>query len=233
MGESSFTAWTAWAERCERWRPPVGPVCVIAPHPDDETLGAGGLIFECRRRGQPVTVLSVTDGEASHAERPDLAAIRRRELLRAMQIIGGSALQIERLGLPDGDVHSKIATLRMALEALDRDVTLVAPYEHDGHPDHEAVGRACAEAAAARGMALARYVIWAWSGMSSKSLSALPARRLDLDAAGFRAKALALASFPSQLGTDLGAPIVPAAVLAYFQQPYEIFLTHRSATHER
>ena len=233
MGDENFAAWSAWAEGCEPWRPPQRPLCVIAPHPDDETLGAGGLIFEYQRRGQPVTLLSVTDGEASHPDRPDLAEIRRCELLNAMQILGGAALRIERLGLPDGDVRSELGTLRSALEALDDDVVMVAPYERDGHPDHEAVGEVCTEVAATRGMELARYVIWGWSRITPTGLLELPAGRLDLDGAGCRAKARALASFPSQLDAARGTPIVPPAVLAYFQQPYEMFLTQRSATRER
>jgi hypothetical protein len=39
---------------------------VVAAHPDDETLGAGGLIVEAGRRGIPVTVVVATAGEASH-----------------------------------------------------------------------------------------------------------------------------------------------------------------------
>ena len=44
----------------------VGEFVVIAAHPDDETLGAGGLMAEAARRGIPVHVYVVMDGGASH-----------------------------------------------------------------------------------------------------------------------------------------------------------------------
>src|SRR5436309_14544363 len=38
-------------------------VLVFAPHPDDETIGAGGLIFRSTHRGAPVRVVFVTNGD--------------------------------------------------------------------------------------------------------------------------------------------------------------------------
>ena len=46
-----------------RWQPPHRPTIVISPHPDDETLGTGGLISELRFWGIEVTIVAVTDGE--------------------------------------------------------------------------------------------------------------------------------------------------------------------------
>src|SRR3989441_4749496 len=43
--------------------PPGARVLVFAPHPDDETIGAGGLIFHLARRGVPVRVVFVTNGD--------------------------------------------------------------------------------------------------------------------------------------------------------------------------
>jgi GlcNAc-PI de-N-acetylase len=42
----------------------AGPrLLVIAPHPDDETVGAGGAIATARERGWNVTVVFVTSGD--------------------------------------------------------------------------------------------------------------------------------------------------------------------------
>ena len=41
---------------------PLTPVLVVAPHPDDETLGCGGAIAQLRSQGYPVQVLVISDG---------------------------------------------------------------------------------------------------------------------------------------------------------------------------
>ncbi|MST31813.1 hypothetical protein GHK86_03595, partial [Acidimicrobiaceae bacterium USS-CC1] len=43
--------------------PEVARVLVVAPHPDDEVLGAGGLLQVLRGRGVAIEVCAVTDGE--------------------------------------------------------------------------------------------------------------------------------------------------------------------------
>ncbi len=42
------------------------PFVVLSPHPDDESLGTGGLIAAACARGQRVDVVLVTDGAGSH-----------------------------------------------------------------------------------------------------------------------------------------------------------------------
>ena len=61
-----------------QWRP--RRLVVVAPHPDDEVLGAGGLLQYMGRVGVEMVVVAVTDGEASHPRACalgwDLAAAR-------------------------------------------------------------------------------------------------------------------------------------------------------------
>jgi hypothetical protein len=52
------------------------PFVVLSPHPDDETLGTGGLIAEACTRGQEVDVIVVTDGSGSH---PGQSSIHRKD----------------------------------------------------------------------------------------------------------------------------------------------------------
>src|SRR5262245_19390355 len=67
----------------------TGTAVVVSPHPDDETLGAGGIIHDLSVGGWRVTVLAITDGEAALG-RADarlmrrLARIRRLEQTRAL-----------------------------------------------------------------------------------------------------------------------------------------------------
>src|SRR3954452_15113024 len=62
-------------------------VLVLAPHPDDETLGCGGTIFRHRRAGDALTVLIVTDGGSSRAgglPREQMRLVRAREAESAL-----------------------------------------------------------------------------------------------------------------------------------------------------
>ena len=90
------------------WSPPLRPLLIVAPHPDDETLGAGGLLSAWAGRGLPVTVLSVSDGETACPEVPELAEIRHAELTRALRALGFEPDQADviRLGLPDGKLEA-------------------------------------------------------------------------------------------------------------------------------
>ena len=133
--------WLQLLEAARPWAPRPGPLVVVAPHPDDEVLGAGGLIQSWVALGEAVTVISITDGEASHPDRHGLDLIRRKELRDALRVLTASHVKIERLGIPDGKVRDHANRLRLLLEEFaTADTTLIAPYEHDGHPDHNVSG---------------------------------------------------------------------------------------------
>jgi len=82
---------------------------VVAPHPDDETLGCGGLLAGASRADRLRHVVFLTDGERSHpGTGEDLAAIRRTEAMVATAYLGLAPSQLSFLGLPD----SGLATLQ-------------------------------------------------------------------------------------------------------------------------
>jgi len=88
---------------------------VIAPHEDDEALGAAGLIQESLARGDQVHVVLVTSGDAYRAaadawrgrltptkqDMIDFGKARQQETLKAMRILGLPAEDITFLGYPD------------------------------------------------------------------------------------------------------------------------------------
>src|SRR6476619_6825594 len=97
----------------------VGPttrLLVLAPHPDDEALGAAGLIRRVVGAGGSVRVILVTSGDAfpegleaaTHVRRPTArdfryyGSLRERETLAGMEALGVRRSQIEFLGFPDG-----------------------------------------------------------------------------------------------------------------------------------
>jgi LmbE family N-acetylglucosaminyl deacetylase len=216
--------WRAALDAVPSWLPATARLLVVSPHPDDEVLGAGGLIRHWTRARRPVTLLSITDGEAAYTDWPGLGLLRRSELQQALAILGGTRPLAVGLNIPDGRVQQHGEALRAALAALcDRDTTLIAPYEADGHPDHDAAGAVCREFAQTAGLAIARYPIWAWHHSTP---AAMPARwgRFPLQPHTQRAKTAAVRCFRSQLRPDQRAPIIPAHVLAYFSRPYEAFV---------
>lgn len=147
-----------------------GAIVVLAPHPDDETLGCGGVIQRVASSAKSVHVVLMTDGAAARASASsavDLAALRRGELLAAGQRLGLREEQYQFLHLPDGALSSHLdeATARMVevLASLRPDVIL-APYRFDWHPDHQATARALAGALEAypNELVVYEYTVWFW-----------------------------------------------------------------------
>ena len=93
----------------------IDALIVIAAHPDDETLGAGGLIAACAARGLPVRVVVVTDGAAASGH-PDAGLVSRRsaELAAAVAELAPDAV-IDELGFADGGALEDRAAIRDAL----------------------------------------------------------------------------------------------------------------------
>lgn len=208
------------------WSPRAGPLVVIAPHPDDETLGAGGLIHTwAARHGLPVVIVSVTDGEAACPEIPNLAAMRRGELEAARRDLATQNIDLVHLRLPDGHVNQHQKELTAALGDITPDrATIVAPFEQDGHPDHDAAGRIAREVAHRRDAMLAQYPIWAWHRATPAIFASRALGRFILSPAAQRAKQSAIRRYRSQLNDRPGGAIVPAHVLEYFARPYEVFV---------
>lgn len=217
--------WRSLLRHFSNWLPQQGPLLVIAPHPDDEVLGAGGLVQSWAAAGGSVTVMSVTDGEAADPRQPQLDLVRRGELRDALRKLSSIHVNLQRLGLPDGHVGEHRNRLRNAVrQHIDPSGTLIAPYECDGHPDHEAVGQVCLEIARTEGTPIARYPVWTWHHTEPEALVSSRWGLFPLSLAAQRAKKRALQSFRSQLAPSRGTPIVPPHVLEHFQRPYEAFL---------
>ena len=110
-------------------------VLVIAPHPDDAELGAGGAILKWRAEGWRVGILDLTDGEPTPHGSPE---IRARETATATQVLGVEWR--ETLGLPTRHLEATLEA-RHRLAGVIRRVHprwLLAPYWEDAHPDHVA-----------------------------------------------------------------------------------------------
>ncbi|OLR92967.1 PIG-L deacetylase family protein [Actinokineospora bangkokensis] len=226
---TSEELWRAWPalDALPRFTFPGGPLVVVAPHPDDEVLGAGGLMA----LAGSVHLVAVTDGEASHpgstvlAPR-ELAAVRARESEAALDVLGVDA-RVDRLGMPDGGIDED-ALAAALVERLPAGGWCAATWRGDGHPDHEAVGRAAARACAEVGARLLEFPVWAWhwSRPDDHRVPWSAGLRVDLPPAVAEAKRRAVREFATQvepLGPDAAdAAILPPPVLARLTRGFEV-----------
>jgi len=135
-------------------------IVVFAPHPDDETLGCGGTIARRLSEGYEVFVIVMTDGRnalskifgITDAPTPkEMREIRKREMLRAMKILGVSSEYIRFLDFEDGKLlySSREAsnTVYKIINEL-KPAEIYFPHEKDRNPDHQATNiivRDCVE----------------------------------------------------------------------------------------
>ena len=115
---------------------------ILGAHPDDAEFHAGGLATSYRRLGYEVRMVSMTNGQAGHHERPpqELAQLRRQEAAAAGRVInaeyvtwdvpgalqGGSPLET----IPAND--DLVYALRFVGESRDSQLLLVAAAEREG-----------------------------------------------------------------------------------------------------
>jgi LmbE family N-acetylglucosaminyl deacetylase len=201
---------------------------VVAAHPDDEVLGAGGLISVLAAAGTRLRLVAVTDGEGSHRGRTDPAALAKRrtaETAAALRALGAEATQVVRLGMPDAGLAGREEELAAALAPLTAGFDLcLAPWDGDLHPDHEAAGRAARRAAPR----VLGYPVWMWH-WASPADPRVPwdqALRVSLPPRAAAMKRAAIGCFASQTedrGGGLG-PVLAPAMLAHFTRATEVLL---------
>ncbi len=216
-----------------------GTSLILAPHPDDESLGCGGLIAHACARGRPPLVVAVTDGAGSHpASRayppPVLKAVRAAELRAAAAALGLAGERVHFLGLPDSRVPQSGLVFDQAVGAVaalvrSYDVTTIfATWPQDPHCDHTATAALAVAVAREAGVRLMFYPVWGWLIAPEQRLPVAAVRGVRLPI-GERLvqKRRAIAAHASQytdlITDDPGGFRLPAALLSVFDRDFEVF----------
>jgi LmbE family N-acetylglucosaminyl deacetylase len=144
---------------------------VVAPHPDDETIGCGARILRGIAAGAEITVVVLTEGEAAHSQLATAAesikSIRRTELQLAGERLGIPSGRVIQLQYPDGllaeHVPAVATDLARILDECHPDEIYVTCGQ-ERHADHAAASRAAHAAVGDRsGIRLFEYPVWLWA----------------------------------------------------------------------
>ncbi|PKH79491.1 acetylglucosaminylphosphatidylinositol deacetylase [Pseudomonas sp. Choline-02u-1] len=208
---------------------------IIAPHPDDEVLGCGGIMQLLAAAVRPLQLISVTDGSASHpgsqrwtVER--LSVVRPQESAEALRRLGlpMHSLKWLRGGFTDTQVAAQETELSEFIGGyLHASDVVFTTWRQDGHSDHEAVGRASVEAARRVGATCHELPVWTWHWATPEDAS-VPwdrARKIILSPTHIARKRHAAHAFASQLegDRDVGlGPVLAPYVLDRLLQPFEV-----------
>lgn len=214
-----------------------GGLVVLAPHPDDESLGCGALLRAAATAGRRVTVVVVTDGRRSHpsshsVDADALARLRALEVRAALAALH-PAITLVALGYHDCDAPQDPPEAARAAAAIAETVdrasatTLLASWRGDPHKDHTATADLARRVRALRpGLRLWSYPIW---GRFAPAGAAAPGQIARFDAGPHRAaKAAAIACHRTQMtrliADDPQGFMMSAAMQTHFIEHPEVFL---------
>ncbi len=206
---------------------------VLAPHPDDETLGCGGLIASLCDEARPPAVMFVTDGAMSHpgsASFPParLRQVRAEEAWTACDLLGLGPERVRFLELPDGAAPRSGPAFEAAVAAIVRVAgefgcrTIASCWRHDPHCDHEAT----ALMAAATGLRVVSYPVWGWLLPDDAPVGEVAGVRVAVHG-WLERKRAALAAHRTQTGLITDSPdgfVIPDVLLEACLTPFEVFL---------
>lgn len=226
----------------------AGGVLVLAPHPDDETLGCGAALAAAVAAGHAVHVIAATEGDGSHPgstswPRARLAARRAEELAAALAVLGGGRVTHERLGCadqgmpePDGASGHELLERLLARVLQHRPACVWTTWEGDPHIDHRAcaaLAHALTAAAQAEGHALTlwRFPVWGRFVEFDATEAADGLVRFEPDSVLKALKARALACHVTQMTSviddDPSGFVMPSRMQAHFVEHAELFLRQR------
>lgn len=144
---------------------------VLAPHPDDETLGCAATIMHKRNAGSSVKIAIATDGQIDPPSRvvgrEERVAMRRSEALEASGLLGVEDKDLEFLGFTNRALHRELGPVRERILTMfeeHRPDDLLVTAGGDRHPDHYALSTAVRSLMldGALDCIVYEYPIWYW-----------------------------------------------------------------------
>ena len=144
-----------------------GRTLILAPHPDDEVFGCGGLIARMVAMGQSPYIVILSGGGASHADCCDISkksiVEERRKLTReALLMLNFPLENLFEFDFQDGRISEKneaeIEKLKKLVNEL-QPANILVPHKGEGWPDHLAareIGLTFEDAN------LYEYCVWMW-----------------------------------------------------------------------
>lgn len=233
------------AEAVRLW----GKTLVVAPHPDDESLGCGGAIALLRELNLEVFIATFSDGTLSHPNSrkfppAKLRELRERETARALAHLGVPAdkaffLRYRDRSVPDAAAPAefgKAVSFFADLLAKLQPQTILAPWRRDPHPDHRAcwqITRAALDEGGGFDCRLLEYPIWLWEMAEDDDLPVeenIEIFRLDISGT-IAKKQAAIRAHRSQttnlIDDDPTGFRLSPEVLAHFAVPFETYVEEK------
>lgn len=120
-------------------------VVVVSPHPDDETLGAGGTLLRLKKEDHKVYWINVTNVTNSSKWSKEFVEIRKRqisEVIKKYEFNGYYDLGFEPCSLEDMDKGNLIDAVSKCFQEI-KPEWIIIPNPEDAHTDHKVVYEAC------------------------------------------------------------------------------------------
>lgn len=172
-------------------------ILIIAPHPDDEVFGCGGLVSRLIGDGKSIDVLFLSNGAASHngccaITEKDVGTMRRRLAVSSNEILHVTPGHLHFLEEKDGKLPQKgqqgFTSLSINISKLLKIIkpeAVFCPHPFEGWADHIAAAElTCAAITILPAPPhLYYYCVWFWFSMPLKkafSIDWRKARLLDI-----------------------------------------------------
>lgn len=219
--------WLEFLKQKPQWAGPQEKTIFLVPHPDDETLGAGGLIVDLRKKNNEVVIIAITDGENANPKIKNLSQIRQDEQEKALQLLGVNKNNIIRLKLVDSSIqHSEEKLEQLLLPLINKNDHIMAPWIEDYHSDHKAVGRIALKIAQQTKSFLTFYFFWTWHHSGINDLFSYPLHLYSLKKETFELKQNALNFYVSQYSKKYGEPILSKDFLVPTLRNFEVYFPY-------